>query len=136
MAKTRHRTFEIFEFLQEASDSLASKAARINAYGSNPESWEFECISVVARPSGVIQVGFKNRSQDEEISSDAFGEDLKKLAEMLGNGSRVLLDFEGVSEFGAAAIGKLVDFHHKLQSKGSRVVLCNLESGVRDSFYP
>ena len=32
MAKTRHRTFEIFDFLQEASDALASKSARVHTY--------------------------------------------------------------------------------------------------------
>jgi hypothetical protein len=41
MAKTRHRTFEIFDFLQEASDALASKSARVNTYALDPDMWRF-----------------------------------------------------------------------------------------------
>ena len=55
------------------------------------------------------------------------------MAGLLVNGSRVLRDFEGVLEFGTDSIIKLTEFNSKLQTKGSRVVLCNLDPTVRVS---
>jgi hypothetical protein len=136
MAKTRHRTFEIFDFLQEASDALASKSARVHTYALDPDLWRFCQLDAAIRPSGVVHVTFKQHADSKSESTSELGKDLADLAELLANGSRVLLDFEGVLAFDSDAIIKLSEFHSKLQHKGSRVVLCNLEPTVQGSFFP
>ena len=136
MAKTRHRTFEIFDFAQEASDALASKSARVNTYALDPDLWRFRQLDSAIKPSGVVHVTFKQDTDAEPESMSDLGRDLTDLAELLTNGSRVLLDFEGVLAFDSDAIVQLSEFHSKLQTKGSRVVLCNLESAVRAGFFP
>lgn len=135
MAKIRHRTFEIFDFLQEASDALASKSARVNTYAIDPSQWSFRQLAAALRPSGVVHVTFKPHTDDESKSRSDLGKDLAELAELLANDSRVLLDFEGVLAFDSDAVITLGEFDGKLRSKGSRIVLCNLEPAVRDSFF-
>ena len=136
MAKTRHRTFEIFDFLQEASDALASKSARVNTYALDPDLWRFRHLDAAIKPSGVAHVTFKQHADSKSESMSDLGKDLADLADLLSNGSRVLLDFEGVPAFDSDTIIKLSEFHSKLQHKGSRIVLCNLEPAVRASFFP
>jgi hypothetical protein len=136
MAKIRHRTFEIFDFLQEATSALASKSARVTTDTSDSESWKFRQLIAVIKPSGVVHVTFKQDALSEADSVNDFGTDLTQLTGLLVNGSRVLLDFEGVLEFGADSIIKLTEFNGKLLAKGSRVVLCNLDPTVRASFFP
>ena len=141
MAKSRHRTFEIFDDLDEASDALASKSAPEHPYSLDPELWRFRQLDVTIRPSGVVHVTFKQEaeSQSEESKSDStnvFRKDLADLSGWLTNGSRVLVDFAGVSEFAAETISELGEFHKKLKNKGSRIVLCHLGPAVRDSFFP
>lgn len=132
MAKVRHRTFEMYEFLQEADDALASKSARETKYSLDPDLWRFHRLDVVIKPSGVAHATFK---QDSE-SMDRFEKDLVDLVDLLPNGSRVLMDFEGVNVFDNDAINKLTQFDKSLRSQGSRVVLCNIETEVRESFFP
>jgi|TARA_B110000495_G_C23004045_1_gene592901 hypothetical protein len=134
MAKTRHRTFEIFDFLQEASDALASKSARVNTYALDPNLWRFRQLDSAIKPSGVVHVTFMQDTDSESMSD--LGGDLTDLSELLTNGSRVLLDFEGVPAIDSDAIINLTEFNDKLQNKGSRVVLCNLEPAVRAAFFP
>ena len=135
MAQIRHRTFEIFDFAQEAIDALASKSARVHAYALDPELWRFHQLDTSIRPSGVVHVTFKPLADGDSESMSKFGTDLTDLAKSLTNGSRVLLDFEGVVAFDADAVAKLTKFNSKLQSKGSRVVLCNLEPTAQASFF-
>jgi hypothetical protein len=136
MAKIRHRTFEMFDFLQEATSALASKSPRVTTDASDPESWKFRQLIAVSKPSGVVHITFQQRALSEADSVNDLGEDLADLTGLLVNGSRVLMDFEGVLEFDTDSIIKLTEFNSKLQTKGSRVVLCNLEPTVRVSFFP
>ena len=136
MAKTRHRTFEMFDVLQEATSALASKLPCVTTGGSDPESWRFRQLIAVTRPSGVVHITFKQGALSKADSVNEFGTGLAHLTGLFVNGSRVLLDFEGVLEFGTDSIIKLTEFNSKLQTKGSRVVLCNLEPTVRVSFFP
>jgi hypothetical protein len=136
MAKIRHRTFEMFDFLQEATSALASKSPRVTTDASDPESWKFRQLIAASKPSGVVHITFKQRALSEADAVNDLGEDLADLTGLLVNGSRVLMDFEGVLEFGTDSIIKLTEFNSKLQTKGSRVVLCNLEPTVRVSFSP
>ncbi len=135
MAKYRHRTFEMFDFSDEATCALASKSTRPAAYVDDPESWAFQHL-VALRRAGVIHVKFKQRKRLAAEFSSQLRTDFWQLADSLVNDSRVLLDFECLSEFGSGCIDELKRFNAKLQSKGSRVVLCNLEPAVRASFFP
>ena len=139
MAKIRHRTFEIFDLLLEASDALASKSARANTYAIDPSQWEFRQLVTAIRPSGVIHVEFKPKADGEASPRNCRGSDLSRdlteLAELLTNDSRVLVNFEGVLAFDSDAVIRLGEFDSKLRNKGSRIVLCNLEPSVRDSFF-
>jgi hypothetical protein len=135
MAKIRHRTFEIFDFLQEAGEALASKSARASTYSLDPDLWRFQTLDTSIRPSGVVHVTFKQHDDSTPHPPGDFGKDLADLAELLTNGSRVLMDFEGVSDFDAD-VAKLTEFNGKLLNKGSRLVLCNLDTTVCDSFFP
>ena len=128
--------FEIFDFLQEATSALASKAGRLTTDASDPESWRFRQLVAARRPSGVVHITFKQRALSDADSVNDLGMDSAELAGLLINGSRVLLDFEGVLEFGTDSISQLTEFDRKLKTKGSRVVLCNLEPTVRVSFFP
>ncbi len=83
-----------------------------------------------------MHVTFKPHADDEPNSNTDLGSDLADLAELLTNGSRVMLDFEGVSSFDLDAISKLSEFDSKIRNKGSRIVMCNLEAAVRASFFP
>ena len=135
MAKYRHRTFEMFDFSDEATCALASKSTRPAANFDDPESWSFQHL-VALRSAGVIQVKFKKRKRFAAEFSSELRTDFSQLADFLVNDSRVLLDFECLSEFGSGCIDELKRFNTKLQSKGSRMVLCNLEPAVRASFFP
>ena len=135
MAKYRHRTFEMFDFPDEATSALASKSTRPAADREDPESWTFQQL-VAVRTASVIHVKFKKRERSAEELSTQFRKDFSQLADSLVNGSSVLLDFESLSEFGSECIDELGRFNGKLQSKGSRMALCNLEPAVRASFFP
>lgn len=136
MAKIPHRTFEIFDFLQEASDALASKSARVSSSALDADLSNLRQLEANVRPSGVVHVTFQQPPSTEPESMSGFGNDLADLAKLLTNGSRIMLDFEGVSRFESDAVSKLGDFQGKLKNKGSRVVLCNLEPAVRALFFP
>ncbi|KAA1258835.1 hypothetical protein LF1_13590 [Rubripirellula obstinata] len=136
MAQVRHRTFEIFDFEQEASDALATKSARVNTYALDPDLWRFLQLDVTIRPTGVTHVMFKNPTMVNAESISELRKDFADLAEHLTNGSRVLLDFAGVTEFDRDAVIKIGEFRVVLQNKGSRVVLCNLDTEARASFFP
>lgn len=135
MAKIRHRTFEIFDFLLEASDALASKSAGVTTYALDPSRWEFRQLDATLRPSGVIHLTFKPAVAGQSASRVDLGRDLAELAELLTNNSRLLVDFEGVPAFDAEGVIRLNEFDSKLRNKGSRIVLCNLEPAVRDTFF-
>jgi len=135
MAKYRHKTFEMFDFPDEAKCELTSKPIRHAADFDDPESWSFQHL-VARRSESVIHVKFKKRESLATEFSTQLRKDFLQLAGSLINDSRVLLDFECLSEFGCKDIDELKRLNTKLQSKGSRMVLCNLEPSVRGSFFP
>jgi hypothetical protein len=135
MAKYRHRTFEMFDFADEATAALASKVSPQLAESDDPSAWTFAHLFAV-RSGAVVHVRFKEANA---FGADTLGElqnDFTQLARRLVNDSRVLLDFTGLSEFCAASIDALALFNRKLQSKGSRIALCNLPPDVKASFFP
>ena len=136
MAKYRHRTFEMFDGFSEAASSLESKSPQ-NVTGKSHKTGEvgtFECLTASCLAS-VIQVTFRSSNHTEENVRDLRA-DFAALADSLVNDSRVVMDFAGLEEFCARSVDDLTLFRRKLQSKGSRIALCNLEPNVKASFFP
>jgi len=135
MAKYPHRTFEMYDFRDEAVSALTPKAASPVTEAIKSEFWNFKCLAA-SQSANVTLVGFK---QDQPSKEDIVGDlhkDFAQLTNKLGIGSKILLDFTGLDSFSPAAIDLLVSFKTHLRHKGSRIVLCCLDSAVRNSFFP
>lgn len=135
MAKYRHRTFEMFDFLQEATQALLSKSRRPSLVKTDANLWTFLRLNV-SQTDSVIHVTFKKTDQDAESALEDLGKDLNLMANSLDIDSQVVVDFEGLQEFSPESIALLGVFSRRLQSKGSRITLCNLELSVREAFFP
>ena len=135
MTKTRHRTFEIFDSVEEAKSALASKSALPKANTDDLSSWSLRHL-VASHSAGIIHVRFMKTGFARPDTLRELRDDLSELAGTLVNGSQVLLDLEGLVEFDAECIAELGKFNQKLRAKGSRFVLCNLNQAVQASFFP
>ncbi len=137
MAKHRHRTFEIFDTYNEAARALESKSSQkvLQQSHKTDEVWTFRCL-MVSRGERVIHVTIKSSNRPEHDHARDLRADLASLASSLVNDSPVLMDFEVLEEFSARCVEELALFRRKLQSKGSRIALCNLGPAVRASFFP
>jgi hypothetical protein len=135
MTKTRHRTFEIFDSADEAKGALASKATISVSQAADPQSRSLRHLNV-SHSAGIAHVKFSKKEYPPADRLRDFRDDLAELADGLTNGSRVVLDLEGLREFGAESIAELESFNQKLRVKGSRFVLCNLEQQVQAAFFP
>ena len=103
MSKYRHRTFEMFDFSDEAAAALASKSTRAAGDCVDPESWSFQHL-VASRSAGVARLKFMKREHLGAEFSSELRKDFSQLADFLVNDSRVLLDFESLDEFGSRCI--------------------------------
>jgi hypothetical protein len=137
MAKLRHRTFEIFDTYDEAASALESKSSRkiVQQSQGTDEVLTFRHLMVSLRGC-VIHVTFKSPNCPEHDGARDLRADLAKLASSLINDSPVLVDFEGLEEFSPKCVDDLALFLRRLQSKGSRIALCNLGPAVKASFFP
>jgi hypothetical protein len=135
--KHRHRTFEMFDTYDEAATALESKTSQkiVQQNYETDEVRTFRCLAV-SRGACVIHVTFKSQSRPEQDDASNLRVDFAKLAGSLVNDSPVLIDFEGLGEFSARSVDELALFCRKLQTKGSRLALCNLGGAVRASFFP
>ena len=134
MAKLPHRIFEIYESREEAIQVLTPKSERIATDATAPESWEFRHLAV-SRSAGVTHVEFKEAQDFGDETVAELRDDFAQLADQLGRDNKVLLDFTGVVLFGSAFINAMALFNKKLRVKGSRIALCCLGPGVRESFF-
>lgn len=135
MTKIRHRIFEIFDSAEEAKGALATKSALPQTNTDDTQSWSLRRLAA-SHSAGVVHVKFKKAEFGSADTLREFSNDLSEFAGSLANGSRVLLDLEGLREFGAEPIAELENFGQKLRAKGSRFVLCNLNQLVEASFFP
>ncbi|MGB7343882.1 MAG: STAS domain-containing protein [Pirellulaceae bacterium] len=135
MAKYRHRTFEMYDFRDEAVDALTPKKPRENVDPVDPGLWKFEHFAA-SRTDSVTLLLFKESLGHTVDASVKMSDELSLIARSLSNDSRVLIDFEGLTEFSSDSIEALAQFKGTLQSKGSQVALCNLEPDVRAAFFP
>ncbi len=138
MAKYRHRTFEMYDFRDEAILALTPKSENLSMPAAPQESRSFEHLAV-SRSASVTHVEFKSAQTFENESAsnlrDDLRDDLAQLADCLERHSKVLLNFAGVQSFSVASINELVLFNQKLRTKGSRLALCCLDSETRKSFF-
>ncbi len=134
MAKYQHRTFEMFDFLQDATQALLSKSRRPTLTKTDVNLWSFRRLNV-SQTDSVIHVTFKATDQDAAAALEDFVKDLNLMASSLDIDSQVVMDFEGLQAFCPESIAALAVFSRRLQSKGSRMTLCNLEPSVRESFF-
>ncbi len=135
MAKYRHKTFEMFDYSDEAMSAMSSKSARRGTPTEPAEPWASRHLTV-SHSAGVTHVKFASGERLGSESRRELRSDLTQLADSLLNDSRVLVDFESLREFDAECIDELQRFHAKLRSKGSQMVLCHLQPEVRDAFFP
>lgn len=135
VAKYRHRVFEMYDFRDEALCALKPKAASPATDEIDSEPWDFTLLAASRRAS-VTHVSFKE-AQDlsDDVASD-LRKDFAQLTDKLTSDSKLLLDFTGLSAISTDSIDTLVTFNKNLRHKGSRMVLCCLDSAVRDSFFP
>lgn len=125
----------MFDFAEEAKSALTSKSAHPKSNTDDPQSWSFRHLAA-SQSAGIVHLKF---TKTEYLGAGTVSElrnDFSELAGTLVNGSRVLLDFEGLLQFGTKSIADLANFNKKLQAKGSRIVLCNLNPAVQASFFP
>jgi hypothetical protein len=134
MAKYRHRTFEMFEFYDEAVATLSLRPRNTPELDTISDI-AFEQITV-SQSEKIIRVAFKQSSIDDPSSTCLLREDLVQLAAMLPNDSRVIFDFDGVEHFSGASLETLEFFYRRLKVKGSRLLLCNLTAEAKSTFYP
>jgi len=80
-----------------------------------------------------VVVKFARPDLEDLLVVEAVGAALTRLADETG-GSRVILDFEGVSRLGSAMLGKFIAFHRKVGKAGGQVVICTLPSEVFQKF--
>ena len=134
MAKYRHRIFEMYDSRDEATHALTPKAERRATEATAPETWVFKHLAV-SRSAGVTRVEFTDTKTfgDENVSELA--EDFARLANLLDRDNKVLVDFTGVESLSPEFIDALIVFYDKLRTKGSRLALCSLEPGARQSFF-
>ena len=84
----------------------------------------------------VLHVQFVGSKCDGAETLSELKSDFLELSQNLARNSKVLIDFEGVESFCAGAIELIVEFDKRLRNKGSRVVLCCIDSGVLENFFP
>ena len=134
MAKRRHRIFEVFDFRDEALRALTPKSVTPVTDSTLPKSSTYSYLET-SHSAVVTHVEFaKSVALGKETASD-LGKDLAQLAADLAIDSKVLLDFTNVQSFCAANVDELVHFNRGLRHKGSRVVLCCLNTVVSEHFY-
>ncbi len=125
----------MYDFRDEAVSALKPKTASPAIQAKFSESWDFEFLDA-SQSASVTHVGFKKSQGFTDDTTSELRRDFAKLTDKLAIGSKVLLDFTGLNAFSTASIDTLVSFDKHLRHKGSRMVLCCLDSAVRDSFFP
>ena len=126
----------MFEFRDEAVSALTPKSTGSATESVDPALWTFQNFEA-SRRDGVTLITFKESKEGQnEESSRKISDELSLIARSLVNNSRVVMDFEGLPEFSADSIEALTQFNKTLQSKGSRLALCNLEPEVHTAFFP
>lgn len=123
----------MFDFYDEAASTLRVRPRQTLQIKSSV-TLQFEKLRI-EQSDGFVQVTFTRGDFGDTQPTVHLATDLTRLAELLHHDCRVLMDFEGVEQFSVASVERLKVFYQRLKSKGSRLVLCNLDSEVKSSFY-
>lgn len=134
IAKTPHRTFEIYTDRNEAIDALTPKnASPLDDSTLAAQTFKELSVSLLEYVVSVEFVGSK--SYGPETLSELRA-DFLQLSQALALNSKVLIDFHGVQAFCPDSINAIAEFCKRLRHKGSRVVLCCISSKVLENFFP
>jgi anti-anti-sigma regulatory factor len=125
----------MFDSRDEAINAVASKSTRAATDNEALASLKFKHFSaqLVDR---VTSITFKKSQRCNAETLSELRDEFAQLGDSLLNDSRVVIDFTGLTEFCADSIEALAQLSRKLQSKGSRIALCNLSPDVKDAFFP
>lgn len=82
--------------------------------------------------NGAICVRFRDRKIVDMEQIEAMSEELARLS--AGEGSRMVLNLDGVEFLSSSALNKLVALERKLRVRDGRLALCSLTSTVKDVF--
>jgi anti-anti-sigma factor len=134
MAKDRHRIFEIYEMRDEAAWELMPKGNKAADGAAAVDTWSFQQL-IVSRLAGIMEVRFKEADLATPEIVTQVQDELVQLADKLSGNSRVLIDFTGVQSFDSSGINALTQFNKRLLIRGSRMVLCCMDTNVRASFF-
>ena len=124
----------MYDFRDEAVRALTPKTASPVTDAIDSESWDFKLLAA-SRSASVTHVGFKKAQAFRDYAVSDLRKDFAQLTDKLAINSKVLLDFTGLNTFSTASIDMLISFKKNLRHKGSRIVLCCLNSAVHDSFF-
>jgi ABC-type transporter Mla MlaB component len=134
MAKDRHRIFEIYSTRDEAGWEIMPKTNKVGNDLVALGKCSFHQL-IVSQLAGITQVRYKEADVSTQEMIAQVQDDFAQLADALSGDSRVLIDFTGVQTFDPTGINALIALNRKLQVRGSRMVLCGLESNVRATFF-
>jgi anti-anti-sigma regulatory factor len=134
MAKYLHKIFEMFDFREEAIQTLTPKVRTDDNDDTPPGSWTFKVLNV-SRTDGVTHAQFKEVTTFDDSTMTTCREDFAQFAQNLGRDSKVVLDFTGVESLHPGFIEMLILFNKRLKIKGSRVALCCLAPLAKESFF-
>ena len=81
----------------------------------------------------ITVVNFIDRKILDEQNIQKIGEDLFSLVDELGR-IKVLLNFSNVEYLSSAALGKFISLNKKVQSKGGKLVMCNINDDIYEVF--
>ena len=81
----------------------------------------------------ITVVNFIDRKILDEQNIQKIGEDLFSLVDDSGHG-KILLNFGNVEYLSSAALGKLIALNKKIKGIGGKLVLCNINDGIREVF--
>jgi anti-sigma B factor antagonist len=79
----------------------------------------------------VVHLG-KHRVLDE-LTVDAISDELLAVADR-PDCNRLRVDFSGVTQLSSAMLAKLVRLHKKMEPKGEKLILCGIDSQLRQVF--
>ena len=134
MAKYMHRIFEMFESRDEAVRALTPKFEVADMETAVSESWTLRHLTV-SRIGRITHVEFQGATDFGDETINDLREDFAQLSNRLDMDSKVSMDFTGVASFNPASIRVLTEFHEKLRTKGSRMVLSSLDPSARSCFF-
>jgi anti-sigma B factor antagonist len=107
----------------------ADSGAKENAMSTPPKRRRLEVEDI----GEITVVNFIDRKILDEQNIQKIGEDLFSLVDELGR-VKVLLNFSNVEYLSSAALGKFISLNKKVQSKGGKLIMCNINDDIYEVF--